>query len=369
MQFIDLKAQQSLIKKNVLKRINLVLEHGQYIMGPEIKELENNLSVFTNSKYVVSCSSGTVALWLVLLALNIKKNDAVFLPSFSFTSTAEVVALVGAHPIFIDVDDTYNICIQKLYEEIKKVKKKKLNPKLIIPVDLFGLPANYSQINKIAKDFNLKVLSDAAQSFGATYNNKIVGNLTDITATSFFPSKPLGCYGDGGAIFTNNKKLSEVLKSIRIHGRGNKGKYFNIRIGTNARLNTIQAAVLLEKLKLFKNELKIRQTIAQNYNSVLQERFVTPKINDKIYSAWAQYSIISKDRKREKIMENLKKNNIPTMIYYPKPIHQQKPYRKYFINNPTNLEKTEFFSKNIFSIPMHPYLKTSQQKKIIKCLL
>tara|TARA_B100000989_G_scaffold296961_1_gene281402 strand:- start:105 stop:1244 length:1140 start_codon:yes stop_codon:yes gene_type:complete len=358
--FIDLNAQQQLIRDRIDKRIKQVLDHGQYILGPEVKELEDKLCSFTGSKYVLCCSSGTDALLLSLLGLKLKPGEGVIVPAFTFASSAEVLPLLGAIPIFIDVKpDTFNIDPDKLSDSLETAKDIGINVKGIMPVGLFGQPAEMDSINKFAKKHNLWVLDDAAQSFGGTYKRKIVGNLSEVAATSFFPAKPLGCYGDGGAVFTNDKEIYEIANSSHIHGMGKK-RYEYDRVGMNARMSTIQAAILLEKLEIFPEELKKRQVVANNYNKNLDSLNLgirLPRINKNLTTSWAQYTItLPENTNRDKLQEYLKSNNIPTAVYYPIPLNEHKPYNKYPVSK-SGLDVTYYLSKNVLSIPMHPYLK------------
>ena len=359
MDFIDLKQQQKLIRKNVDKRIAKVLDHGQYIQGPEIRELENKLSLFSKSKFVLCCSSGTDALVLGLIALGLKPNEGVIVPSFTFASTAEAVCMLGGIPFFSDVKlDTYNICEDSIIKSINKAKKIGINLKGIVTVGLFGQPSDMDKIKKIADLNNLWVFDDAAQSFGAKYKNKISGNLCDISATSFFPAKPLGCYGDGGALFTNNESYYKIAYSSHLHGMGNN-KYEYDRIGMNGRIDTIQAAILLEKLTIFKSELLKREEIAKYYI----EKFLTlntniklPKLIKNTNSSWAQFTIqLPLNCNRENFQSQMKEKNVPTAIYYPIPIHCQAPYKSFPIS-PDNLKNTMKLSNCVISLPMHPYL-------------
>lgn len=362
--FIDLKAQYALIEKNVQKRMAQVLEHGNYIMGPEVADLEKKLCAYTGAKHTVSCSSGTDAVWLPLLALGVRPGDAVFVPSFTFTATAEAVALCGASPVFVDVhQDTFNMCPESLERAITQVKKHStLTPRAIITVDLFGLPADYASIASIAAAHELKLIADAAQSFGGSIQGRKVGSLAPVTATSFFPAKPLGCYGDGGAIFLDDDEMNETLCSIRIHGRGLGGKYDNVRIGTNARLDTLQAAILLEKLVLFPKELEDRQKVAALYSKELACVADVPEVPETYQSAWAQYTL--KNPKREHVIAVLKDCGIPLQVYYPKPLHLQTPYKDFPLD-PKGLKNTEALSRAVFSLPMHPYLQPVVQHYII----
>ena len=333
-------------------------------MGPEVKELETKLEAYTSSNYCITCSSGTDALILSLLALNIGTGDIVFCPSFTFPATAESILMVGATPMFVDVGKySHNICYKSLLKCLEICKKKKLNAKAIIPVDLYGLPANYDKINLIAKQYNLNVISDGAQSFGAIFKNKKVGSLTEITTTSFFPAKPLGCYGDGGAVFTKSLEVKDKLESLRAHGKG-KGKYDINYMGMNARLDTIQAAILLSKLEIFDWELKERDRIAKIYSNELNKVFHTPKIFENTVNAWAQYTL--QTNKRDSILNFLKDNNIPTMIYYPKPMHEQPAYKKFNLND--NLSNSRYLSENVFSIPVHSYLSDLEIEYIVENL-
>jgi dTDP-4-amino-4,6-dideoxygalactose transaminase len=358
--FIDLKAQQKQIRSKIDNRIKKVLDHGQYILGPEVKELENELAKFTGSKHVLCCSSGTDALLLALLGLKLQPGEGVIVPSFTFASSAEVMPLLGAIPIFIDVEaDTFNLDPTKLEDALQTGNKLGINVKGIMSVGLFGQPANMGPIKDFATKNSLWVLDDAAQSFGGKYNNQTVGNLCEVTATSFFPAKPLGCYGDGGAIFTNNKEIYEIANSSHIHGMGNN-RYEYERIGMNARMSTIQAAILLEKLEIFPDEINKRQKISNSYNKYLSKLNLglkLPYLKKKIQSSWAQYTIVlPTEVNRELLQENLKLRNIPTAIYYPIPLNEHKPY-KYFPVSKSGLKITYELSKNVLSLPMHPYLE------------
>jgi UDP-2-acetamido-2-deoxy-ribo-hexuluronate aminotransferase len=366
-EFINLKEQQKKIKENVDKRIAKVLEHGNYIMGQEIDELEQKLSKYVGIKHCISCASGTDALLMPLMAYGVGRGDAIFTSTFTFIATAEVIALLGAVPVFVDVEDkTYNIDVNKLEEAIKKFEKNNngLKMKCIIPVDIFGQPADYKEINSIAEKYGLFVIEDAAQSFGAEYKGKKACSLTDVGATSFFPAKPLGCYGDGGAIFTNDDDMAEKLKSIRVHGKGSD-KYDNIRVGINGRLDTIQAAVLLAKMEIFDEEIKLRDKVAKKYSESLKDSVIVPYVANDRTSVWAQYSILSENRD-EKI-KKLKEKGIPTAIYYPKPLHLQQAFA-YLGYKKGDFPVSEKISDKVFSIPMHPYLKEDEQKYIIDAM-
>ena len=357
--FIDLKAQQKLIREKIDERIKTVLDHGQYILGPEVKELERKLSIYTNSEYVLCCSSGTDALLLALLGLKLKAGEGVIVPAFSFASSAEVMPLLGAIPIFIDIeDDTFNIDPSKLADTFNTATEMGIIVKGIMSVGLFGQPANMDPINEFAKNNNLWVLDDAAQSFGGKYHGNNVGNLCEVTATSFFPAKPLGCYGDGGAIFTNDPEIYEIANSSHVHGMG-KSRYEYDRIGMNARISTIQAAILLEKLEIFPSELNKRQAVANNYYKHLNDlnlKIKLPLLKSKFISSWAQYTIILPENiNRDKLQESLKFNDIPTAVYYPIPLNEHKPYKNYPVSK-SGLINTNYLARNVLSLPMHPYL-------------
>lgn len=364
-QMNNLSKQYELIKDDIKNNIDNVLNHGKFIMGPEVLELENKLSKYVGVKHVVSCSSGTDALLMSLKAWGIGKGDAVFTTPFTFVATSEVIAMTGATPVFVDIDkNTFNIDVYKLEEAIISIKDRvDLTPKLILPVDLFGLLADYEKINNIAKKYNLKVLEDAAQSFGSSLKGEKSCSFADAAATSFFPAKPLGCYGDGGAIFTNDTEMYNILKSIRVHGKG-KNKYDNVRIGMNSRLDTIQAAILLAKLKVFDDEVVLKNNIAKLYNKYLDSSLAIQDIEEDYISSFAQYSILANDEdERNKIQESLNKENISSAIYYNTPLHLQKAfeYLNYKIND---FPVAEEVSKKILSLPMYPYMNEEEVKLI-----
>lgn len=354
MHFIDLEAQYLHLKDKINDRIQKVLDHGQYIMGPEVKELEQKLAEYVGVKHAITCANGTDALTLAMMVLGIKEGDAVFCPTFTFFATAEVIAYEGATPVFVDSDEsTFNICPIDLESRIQKViAEGKLTPKAIIAVDLFGLPANYPELERIAKEYDLKLIEDAAQGFGGTLNGKVAGSFGDIATTSFFPAKPLGCYGDGGAVFTNNDEYAALLRSYCVHGKG-VDKYDNVRIGMNSRLDTIQAAILLEKLAEFPKELTARQKLAEKYEDELKERFVTPLIPEGYTSSWAQYTVCCDNRELE--MQNYQEQGIPTMVYYRTCMHQQTAFAGlgYTFGDFPVAEK---IAKQVFSLPMHGYI-------------
>ena len=375
MEFIDLATQQKRIIGKIEANIKAVLSHGKYIMGPEVKMLEDSLALYVGTKHAVSCASGTDALLMALMAYDIGQGDAVFTTPFTFIATAEVISLLGATPIFVDIDpDTYNIDPQKLDLAILKIKSltpggKALRPKAVIAVDLFGLTADYDAIQTIAQKHQLVIIEDAAQSFGAEYKNKKACAFGDIACTSFFPAKPLGCYGDGGMCFTNDAQIEAKLKSIRVHGQGGH-KYDNVRIGINGRLDTLQAAILLAKFEIFPEEIKLRQEGAERYTNLLSPlSFIkTPHIPPYCKSAWAQYSILAENRSnRDLILSTLSKENIPTAIYYPKPLHQQEAFA-FLEYKKGGFPVSEDAANRIFSLPMHPYLNTKDQENITKVI-
>ncbi|MBU1744210.1 MAG: DegT/DnrJ/EryC1/StrS family aminotransferase [Proteobacteria bacterium] len=435
MDFIDLKAQQKRIKEQLDANIQKVLAHGSYIMGPEVKELEAKLGTYVGVKHAISCASGTDALLMALMAYGVGPGDAIFTTPFTFIATAEVISLLGATPVFVDIDPvTFNIDPDKLDLAIQAVKandhsrhplpKAKANipsslagegsatpspltgespaitpspltgespaitpspltgegrgegegeglrPRGIIPVDLFGLPADYDRINAIAKDHGLFVIEDAAQSFGAEYKGRKSCSLADIACTSFFPAKPLGCYGDGGMCFTDDDQLAITMESIRVHGKGSD-KYDNIRIGINGRLDTLQAAILLAKFDIFPAEIEARRKVAQNYSTALSPQssaLVTPSVPEGYKSAWAQYSALAENEaKRAMLMDQLKAAGIPTAIYYPKPLHLQTAFA-FLGYAPDAFPVSEDAASRIFSLPMHPYLSVEDQKKIAEAI-
>jgi dTDP-4-amino-4,6-dideoxygalactose transaminase len=355
MQFIDLNAQYQFLKKKIDKRIQVVLDHGQYIMGPEVSELEEQLAEYVGVKHAITCANGTDALTLSLMAIDVKAGDAIFCPTFTFFATAEVIAFEGATPIFVESNETtFNICPIHLEEQINKViKEGNLNLKAIIAVDLFGLPANYFELERIAKKYNLILIEDSAQGFGGEINGKRAGSFGDIATTSFFPAKPLGCYGDGGAIFTNNDEFAALIKSFRVHGKGSD-KYDNVRIGMNSRLDTIQAAILLEKLAVFPEEVRKRNIIANDYNNKLSDRFITPTVPEGYKSSWAQYTVRSENR--DAAMLEFKNQGIPTMVYYQTCMHLQTAFKSMTMGI-GSFPISEKLSQTVFSLPMHPYLK------------
>jgi UDP-2-acetamido-2-deoxy-ribo-hexuluronate aminotransferase len=417
MDFIDLKKQQQRIKENIDARIQAVLAHGQYIMGPEVQELEHRLAEYVGQPHAVGCASGTDALLLTLLAYDIGPGDAVFTTPFTFVATAEVISLLGATPIFVDIDSkTFNIDPAKFELAIQALKSNDptiyalprplspkaegrkpnsssldplsfeaptrrglrpgglsaLSPRAIISVDLFGLPADYDEIKAKAQKHNLVVIEDAAQSFGAEYKGKKACALSGLACTSFFPAKPLGGYGDGGMCFTDDQEMAQKWRSLRNHGQG-RDKYENIRIGINGRLDTMQAAILLAKFEIFPEEMELRQQVAMRYNELLlplasSGALLLPQTPGYARSVWAQYSVLAQDEaSRSFLQARLKTAGIPTAVYYPKPLHLQEAFNDLGYQ-PGDFPVSEDCAKRIFSLPMHPYLKFEEQKRIIEGL-
>lgn len=366
MQFRDLKKQYEVLKPSIDTAIQEVIANASFISGPQVAELEQQLAAFAERKHCITCGNGTDALSMALMALNIEEGDAVFVPDFTFFATGEVVSFEGATPVFVDVArDTFNMDPEKLEKAIQAVLEEgRLTPKLIIPVDLFGLPANYEAIGMIANKYGLKILEDGAQGFGGNINGKRACSFGEISATSFFPAKPLGCYGDGGAVFTDDDEIASYLESIRVHGKGSY-KYENVRIGWNSRLDTLQAAVLLPKLKAFQEyELDRVNEIARGYTEQLERIVKTPIIPDGYYSSWAQYTIQLKNKEERDGLQNyLKEKGIPTMVYYPIPMHQQKAFEDLRLYQ--EYPVTEQLCQTVLSLPMHPYMEEEEQKYII----
>jgi UDP-2-acetamido-2-deoxy-ribo-hexuluronate aminotransferase len=367
--FIDLKSQQKLIYPSLMARIERVLAHGQYILGPEVAEVEAELAAYVGVKHAITCASGTDALLMVLMAKGVGPGDGVLTTPFTFIATAEVIQLAGATPVFVDIDPrTFNISPEALEEALstwgQNPRTSALHPKGVIAVDLFGQPADYDKIEAIAARRGLFVLEDAAQSFGATYKGRRAGSLAEAAATSFFPAKPLGCYGDGGAVFTDDQALADLLRSIRVHGQG-AHRYEHVRLGLNGRFDTIQAAVLLAKLEIFHQEVAVRELVARRYSQTLADAVETPFISPECTSIWAQYSVLSP--RRGELLEKLQKAVIPTAIYYPQPLHLQPAFAPLGYK-PGDFPVSEAAAGRIFSLPMHPYLTESDQNLIIQTL-
>jgi dTDP-4-amino-4,6-dideoxygalactose transaminase len=365
--FIDLAAQRRRLGTAIDEAVMRVVNHCQFAMGPEVRAFEAALAAFTGAKHVVSCASGTDALVLPLRARGIGPGDAVICPSFTFCATAEVAVLVGATPIFVDVDETtFNIKPADIAAAVETAKSLGLKPKAVVPVDLFGLPADHTEIARAAEESGLFVLDDAAQSLGATYHNSKLGTFGHATATSFFPAKPLGCYGDGGAVMTDDAALADAMRSIRIHGHGSD-KYDNVRIGLTSRLDTIQAAVLIEKLKIFPDEIVARDQVAARYNEALADVCIVPTVPAGYTSVWAQYTIRVSGGRRDKLAEALKAEGIPTAIYYPIPIHRQQAY-KHFPVGKAGVAVSDRLAGEVISLPMHAYLDAPTQERIVEAV-
>jgi dTDP-4-amino-4,6-dideoxygalactose transaminase len=377
--FIDLAAQQRRIRDRIDAAIARVLDHGGYVMGPEVREFEARLAAFGQAKLALSCANGTDALALPLMAWGVCAGDAVFCPSFTFTATPEIVPWFGAEPVFVDIlPDTYNIDPTHLEASIQAIKAEgRLTPKVVIAVDLFGQPADYPALKAICDRHGLKLISDSAQGFGCTLNGKHPIHWADVTATSFFPAKPLGCYGDGGAVLTNDQALWDRMDSFRVHGKAvaedlqgrtfeHEAKYLNARIGMNSRLDTLQAAILIEKLAIFEEEIALRQAVANRYaegldGSVLQ----VPTVIEGGVSVWAQYVIEHRDR--DGLAAHLRGQGVPTAVYYPVPMHQQAPYA-HFPQGAGGLPVTEAKAETVLALPMHPYLDAATQDRIIEAI-
>lgn len=361
--FVDVEAQYSKLKADIDSRIANVIAHGQFILGPEVGQLESKLASAAGVAHCVTVSSGTDALLMALMAIGVGKGDAVFVPSFTFTASAEVIVILGATPVFIDVNaNDFNIDIDCLEAAILSIKRDGvLRPRAIIAVDLYGLPANYGLLNQIARREDVLLIADAAQSFGGSVGNAFVGSLAPVTATSFFPSKPLGCFGDGGALFTDDAETADIYRSIRAHGRGDD-KYDIVRLGINSRLDTIQAAVLLSKLTAFPNEIKAREALARRYDEALKDLIEIPARPQNHHSAWAQYTL--KLENRDRITTQLKAAGVPTAVYYPIPMHLQPAYRE-FSAGVGSLPVAERLSKEVLSLPMHAYMTDEDFRYIV----
>ena len=366
--FIDLKTQQARLRADIDARLASVLDHGAYVMGPEVKELESELAKWAQTKHVISASSGTDALILALLGKKLRPGQGVICPSFTFAATAEAMAVLGASPIFADVDPhSFNLDPRNLSSALQAGIDAGLEVVGVMPVGLFGMPSDMVAIRDFAQKHGLWMIDDAAQSFGASLHDVPVGKLADVTCTSFFPAKPLGCYGDGGALFTDDDEVAEIAISCRVHGMG-KTKYHNERIGMTARLDSMQAAILLSKLTIFKEELAARQTVANCYNELLADSVITPRLTKGATSAWAQYTIkLPQKADRQAVQDALASKGVPTMIYYPIPMHRQTPYLRYPVAN-GSLAITDTLCDIVLALPMHPYLREEQIVTIANAL-
>lgn len=359
-EFVDLKKQRARIGEKIDSAIARVLEHGQFILGPEVKQFEDALKQFCGAKHAIACSNGTDAIALCMMALKVRPGDAVLLPAFTFAATAEVVAWLGATAIFCDVHpDTFNLDVASLKSGLDTAQAKGLKPKGVIAVDLFGLPADYEAIEAFCKNNGLWLICDSAQGFGGTYKGRTTGTFGTFTTTSFFPAKPLGCYGDGGAVFTDDDEMAQLLQSLRFHGKGSD-KYDNVRIGMNARLDTLQAAILLEKLAVYADEIEARNRVAAAYTARLSDVAVTPIVPADCQSIWAQYTLtLPQGTDRAALAAALKDKGIPTAVYYPKPLHQQTAYKHYPVAG-NGIPVCEDLAGRVISLPMHPYLSDEQ---------
>ena len=365
--FIGIEEQKLILQEKVQESINKVISHGKFILGPEVSELEDKLANYVGVKHCVSCSSGTDALLMSLMAAGLGKDDAVITSPFSYIATAEVVELIGARVYFCDINEqTFNIDCSNLEKLSDQIKKDGFKLKAIIAVDIFGLPARYRVLEEFCKEKEIILIEDMAQSFGSSIRDKKAGSFGDFSATSFFPSKPLGCYGDGGAIFTDNDEYVDVLKSIRVHGSG-KNKYDNVRVGINGRLDTVQAAVLLEKLNIFDNELTLREKAANYYKEFISNKYIFQYIPNGYKSANAIFSVLAKSLKhRDKILSKFKEKNIPVMVYYPISLNNQTVFKNLYKIPKQNI--SESIADRIFAIPFHPYIKSEDQDIIVSIL-
>lgn len=369
MEFIDLKSQYRYLKNEIDAEIESVISSAHFIMGEEEREFEKRLAEYVGVKHAIGCANGTEALQLIYMAYGIGKGDAVFCPDMTFIASIEPAMMLGAYPVLCDIDPiSYNICPRILEDKIKMViKEGKYTPKAVVAVDFVGNPADYESLSAITRKYNLLLIEDAAQGMGASVNGKKCGSFGDIGATSFFPSKPLGCYGDGGAVFTDEDSVDEIIRSLRVHGKG-IDKYHNVRVGLNSRLDTLQAAIMLPKLTILDEEIKKRQEIAQRYNNELGGFFSIPEIAKDSVSSYAQYVLLAEDtKKRDKCMSNLKENGIPTLAYYPVPLHEMDVFARYeFAHN--DFKNATDYAYRTFSLPFSAYLSEDDQDMVIKVL-
>jgi dTDP-4-amino-4,6-dideoxygalactose transaminase len=365
--FVDLVAQRRRLEGRIEAAVKRVIDHSRFIMGPEVAEFEQRLGAYSGAAHAVTCASGTDALTLALMALGCGAGDAVFVPGFTFAATAEAAALLGATPVFVDVEaESFNMDSVSLAAAIEEAKRTGLRPKAVVTVDLYGRPADYDAIEAIAGGSGMSVLADAAQSFGASYQGRPVGTLGRVTAISFFPSKPLGCYGDGGALLTDDAGLASIVRSLRVHGMG-EHKYDTRRIGVNSRLDTLQAAVLLEKLVVFDEEIKARQIIAARYGEILRDVVRTPAVANEVTSAWACYTVLIEEGDRDQVAARLKEAGVPTAVYYPLSLHRQPAYAN-FPAAPEGLPVADRLAGQVLSLPMHADLDAETQDRIAQAL-
>lgn len=372
MQFIDLKAQYHALKSEIDANIQSVLDSAQFIGGPQVKELEGQLAAFTGRKHCITCANGTDALQITYMVAGVGEGDAVFCPDMTFISSTEPAKMFGATSVFCDITpDTYTLCPESLERQIQAVLAEgKLTPKAVVAVDILGNPCDYDAIVPICEKYGLFLIEDAAQSFGASYKGKRACAFGHIATTSFFPAKPLGCYGDGGAIFTDDDEMNAIIRSICVHGKGPGGKYDNVRVGMNSRLDTLQAAILLPKLKALGDyEIDARQTVAGRYNTAFAGKLQTPFVADGCVSAWAQYAVLAKDTEtRDRVIAHLKEKNIPNMVYYPTPQHALPVFKNEPAYGETFKNANDYCART-FSLPMHPYLEEAEQQTVIDAVL
>ena len=367
MEFIDLKSQYQYLKKDIDNQIQSVLNSTKFILGDEEKKFEQKLAEYVGVKHCIGCGNGTEALQLIYMAYGIGVGDAVFCPDMTFIASIEPAMMLGAYPVLCDIDPvSYNIDSDSLVRQIEAtIKAGRYIPKAIVAVDFIGNPANYDKLTKIAKQYDLLLIEDAAQGMGASYNGKKCGSFGDIAATSFFPSKPLGCYGDGGAVFTNNDEIDELIRSIRVHGKG-VDKYHNVRVGLNSRLDSLQAAIMLPKLDKLDEEIAKRQGIAKTYDEAFKNKFQIPFIENDNVSSYAQYALLAEDEKeRDECMAKLKENNIPTLVYYPVPLHMMEVFKDYKMGE-EDYKNTISYANRTFSLPFSAYLNEFDQEKVCK---
>ncbi|KAB0677686.1 DegT/DnrJ/EryC1/StrS family aminotransferase [Aureimonas leprariae] len=364
-EFIDLKAQQHRLAGAVQKAALAAIESAQYILGPQVTEFEEKLAAFCGARHVIGTANGTDAIGICLMTLGVRPGDAIICPAFTFAATAEAVAWLGATPIFVDIDeDSFNLDPAQLPIALDTAKRAGLKPRAVIAVDLFGQPADYDAIENFCRNEKLALICDSAQGFGATYKGRRTGQIGDFTTASFFPAKPLGCYGDGGAIVTNSDESAEIIRSLRFHGKGDD-KYEHVRIGMNSRLDTIQAAILIEKLAIFEDEIAARQAVANRYDAGLHDVVKTPSVMPDCRSVWAQYTLRVDPRRRSALMAELKSKGIPTAVYYPKPLNEQEAYRRFPVAG-NGLPTSTQAASEVLSLPMHPYLDADTQDYIIE---
>ncbi len=369
MEFIDLGRQYERVREKMDRAIADVIEHQHFIMGPQVEELEKRLAEVTGRKYCLTCSSGTSALLLPLMAYHLHREDAVFVPSFTYFASAESVSLVGGTPVFVDNDDTFTVDPDSLEAAIEKtLREGKLKPRGIMTVDLFGLPSDYDRVLAIAEKYGLFVITDDAQGFGGTYKGRQSCSFGDVSATSFFPAKPLGCYGDGGAVFTDDEDLYHLMHSLRVHGHG-ETKYDNVRIGLNARLDTIQAAILLVKLEILEDEIRAKNELRQRYDQVLAPYVKTPRIPEERTTSLAQYTILTKDAaQREMLLREMPAHGVPVMVYYQTPMHQQKAFADLGYA-PEDVPVAKDYGERVLSLPMHAYMTDEEFETITSTLI